>query len=256
MINSRFLFLALVLTVSFAQAKEVPPEMGPFGEITRLQLKSDRDVQPFIEAVATIIKSSRSEPGNITWTVQQSISDPTKFVFYTKWKDKNAFNLHLTLIGDYLKQSNLLIDGPADLTFYTPIDSLPGEKYRDFLLGGWQLTKFLVMEDDQAVPFCGENGKLSGLLIYERAGTMSAAVNCPVRGIGNIPADDYHGKLFYAGNFTVNDGEITHDIVNSSEDSLIGTKGLRHIEKVESNDLVLKWSLGPHKSFRTEWVRK
>ena len=51
-------------------------------------------IEAFKKAAEEVIKGSRSEEGNVDYTLYQDISDPNNFFFIENWKDENAIAFH------------------------------------------------------------------------------------------------------------------------------------------------------------------
>ena len=51
-------------------------------------------VSEFIEQTKSLIESSRAEEGCISYTLYQSPTDSTVFIFFEEWKDQAAIDFH------------------------------------------------------------------------------------------------------------------------------------------------------------------
>ncbi len=51
-------------------------------------------VEPFIEASLDNARNTRLEPGNIRWDFCQAEDDPTRFLLYEAYRDKDDFTFH------------------------------------------------------------------------------------------------------------------------------------------------------------------
>ncbi len=49
----------------------------------------------YLEAIKELVAKSQAEEGNVSYTVNQSASDPTVFAFIEVWKDQAAFEYHI-----------------------------------------------------------------------------------------------------------------------------------------------------------------
>lgn len=249
----RVVITFLIISIAAMADPSQRPDNGPFGELTVLEVASEVEVNKFIQEVSDIVQGSRTEPGNIAWYVQQSDSDKKKFIFYTRWKNGLAFDEHFKLIQAYLDKTKPYTT--ADVTFYKPVDVLPGEDNRELLLGGWKLVSFTIDPKGEKIQFCGKEGKSTGILQYERTGFMSAAINCQPMD-PDAPAKDYQGMLFYSGKFDVKGNSVLHHISNSSSPTLIGQTFTRTIQKIDNQSLVLGGTFGKDgKEFEIYWTK-
>ena len=96
---------------------------GSIAVLTYLHLKPGTE-GAFRKEVAKIIAPSRSEPGNIAWFVQESETDPTQVVFYTRWKDQAALTWHLKSppLVEYIQRTAELLAEPVKLVRFQPLD--------------------------------------------------------------------------------------------------------------------------------------
>ena len=51
-------------------------------------------IQPFIQASLDNARNSRKEPGNVRWDFCQSEDDPTRFLLYEAYREKDDFAKH------------------------------------------------------------------------------------------------------------------------------------------------------------------
>lgn len=51
-------------------------------------------VQTFIELAAELVKKSRKEEGNISYSLYEDLSDPSHLTFVEEWKDSDAIRAH------------------------------------------------------------------------------------------------------------------------------------------------------------------
>lgn len=75
-------------------------------------------------AVKELVQKSQAEEGNVSYTVNQLVEDPSIFAFIEVWKDQAAFEYHiktehfttiLPTLKDYVEESY-----PAE--FYTEVE--------------------------------------------------------------------------------------------------------------------------------------
>lgn len=94
--------VALVLALP-AHAQDEEPEIitrlkkekvkGAFTLIVHLQVKKGEE-KGFLEAAKPCIKATRKEKGCVAYELHQDLEDPTKFVFFEKWKNPEALAAH------------------------------------------------------------------------------------------------------------------------------------------------------------------
>ena len=120
---------AALLIVTSAQAQDKEPELitrlkkakvdGPFTLIVNLKVKKGEE-KALIKAAKPCIEASRKEKGCVTYELHQDREDPTKFVFFEKWKSVKDLQSHfgeehvkklLGALGD-------LLDGEPTFAFY------------------------------------------------------------------------------------------------------------------------------------------
>lgn len=85
-------------------------------------------IQPFIDATHLNAKASRGEAGNVRWDFSQAEDDPSRFLLYEVYTDKQAFVAHQqtlhyltwkSAVADWMAQPrsgvklNLLVDGDS-----------------------------------------------------------------------------------------------------------------------------------------------
>jgi quinol monooxygenase YgiN len=97
------LALALASTAP-AKDKDEEPEIitrlkkakidGPFALIVRFQVKEGQQ-KAMLAAAKPCVKASRKEKGCLSYELHQDIADPTKFVFYERWKSPRDLAAHL-----------------------------------------------------------------------------------------------------------------------------------------------------------------
>src|SRR5262249_12694520 len=109
----------------FPNAAQAAQNPGPaFAMLTILKVKPDK-IDAFKAAVAKIVDPTLHEPNCIAWYVQQSQTDSTDFLFYTRWKDDASLQAHLNSdpLKQYLADTNgMLQNGFNQLVKYWPID--------------------------------------------------------------------------------------------------------------------------------------
>ena len=81
---------------SLLLAGDVPEAKVPEGAVIVLaQLKAKPGEEKAVrEALVAMVKPTRKEKGCICYNLHQSQSDPTQFMFYEQWKDKETLDAH------------------------------------------------------------------------------------------------------------------------------------------------------------------
>lgn len=80
-----------------------------------------------IDKVESILRSlvdiTRDEPGNIAYVVHKREDDPSRFVLYELYRDRDACNEHLQRewVGNALKALEPLLDLPAEIAFCSTV---------------------------------------------------------------------------------------------------------------------------------------
>ncbi|MFO0880519.1 MAG: putative quinol monooxygenase [Gemmataceae bacterium] len=122
------LLFTLALHVSPVRAEEKEPDLatqakaikGPFTLIVHLQVKKGEE-KTLTDLARPCIAATRKEPGCVAYELHQSKSDPTKFVFFEKWKNGEALVSHLAeehtkkLVGSL----GSVLDGAPKFSLYT-----------------------------------------------------------------------------------------------------------------------------------------
>lgn len=100
--------VALVMPLP-AYAQDEEPEIitrlkkekvkGAFTLIVHLQVKKGEE-KGFLEAAKPCIEATRKEKGCVAYELHQDLEDPTKFVFFEKWKSPQA-------LADHFKEEHL-----------------------------------------------------------------------------------------------------------------------------------------------------
>ena len=124
------------------------------------------------------------------------------------------------------------------------------------LRGSYTLDEFqIVSRDMKERPFCK---KATGVIIYEKSGYMSVAINCPpAENFGpSEPADRYGRMLFYTGKYRLNNlgDTIVHTITNTSYAPILGKDIDRKIADISEKSLELTGDFGED-TLRITWDR-
>lgn len=61
--------------------------------VARVEVQKGKE-QEFIATTESLIKATRAEEGNISYTLYQCPSDPVEFIFYEEYKDQKAIDSH------------------------------------------------------------------------------------------------------------------------------------------------------------------
>ena len=59
---------------------------GPFTMIVQVKVKKDTDLKRFLMVAKGCAEQTRKEKGCVAYELHQDVEDPTKFVFFEKWK--------------------------------------------------------------------------------------------------------------------------------------------------------------------------
>jgi quinol monooxygenase YgiN len=95
-------FVVLALA-AIAPAQDKEPEIitrlkkakvdGPFTLIVTLQVKKGEE-KAMLEAAKPCVAATRKEKGCVAYELHQDLEDPTKFVFFEKWKSPKDLAAH------------------------------------------------------------------------------------------------------------------------------------------------------------------
>jgi len=93
--------------------------------VAKLKAKSGKDEE--IEKILTdMVGKVGQEEGTLTYTLHRSRKDPTVFLFYEKYKDKDALSFHSST--PYFKEMfgaiGPLLDGDPEIDMYNEIAGL------------------------------------------------------------------------------------------------------------------------------------
>jgi len=61
--------------------------------VARLTVKSGQE-KAFLKVASNLVNITRTEEGNLFYTMYQSVENPTDFIFYEEYKDDAAFKKH------------------------------------------------------------------------------------------------------------------------------------------------------------------
>lgn len=98
---------------------------------------------------------------------------------------------------------------------------------RDKVIGCWDLESFDIVDSSQKIRPWGKN--TTGLLIYSPEGYMSVSINKDVESNTEQETKNILDSiLFYSGTYSINGGEIHHQVFNASNPSRIGKSMIRY----------------------------
>jgi quinol monooxygenase YgiN len=80
-------------TTECAEATAAVAGKGKKVVVARVAVKDGQEAA-FIEIALTLVKATRTEEGNLFYSVYQSPANPTEFIFYEEYKDDAAFQTH------------------------------------------------------------------------------------------------------------------------------------------------------------------
>lgn len=93
--------------------------------VAKLKAKSGKEKE-MEDALREMVGKVKDEEGTLAYTLHRFKKDPSLFLLYEKYKDKDALNYHGSTPHFKKLFENLatLIDGEADIGFYDEIASL------------------------------------------------------------------------------------------------------------------------------------
>jgi len=93
--------------------------------VAKLKAKSGKE-EEFEKILTDMVGKVGQEEGTLTYTLHRSQKDPTVFLFYEKYKDKNALSFHSAT--PYFKEMfgaiGPLLDGDPEIGMYNEIAGL------------------------------------------------------------------------------------------------------------------------------------
>ncbi len=126
---------------------------------------------------------------------------------------------------------------------------------RDKILGNWSLQSYLIKDKDGSqISWC--DGSLTGLLMYERDGMMSIAVNCS-GSTEKSPSRTVRDILFYTGSYDFDGKTVIHHVKNSARTDFIGTDLVRQVLPTDDSMLILSGpvAVAPGGTFFLTWKK-
>lgn len=116
------------------------------------------------------------------------------------------------------------------------VGSLQGFGAGRSVVGTWILEKSdNPLPDGTVVPYCTG---VHGMIIYTAEGYVSVSLNCGPKGEAAEPADISGRKFFYAGTYQFDGAQVTHNLLNASQENLIGSSFTRDVT-IDGASLVL-----------------
>ncbi|TXH81408.1 MAG: antibiotic biosynthesis monooxygenase [Rhizobium sp.] len=90
--------------------------------LAELQAKAE-SIGKVEDILRGLVDVTRDEPGNLVYAVHKPEDDPSRFVLYEIYKDRDACNKHLRRdsVGSALKSLEPLLARPADIRFFSTL---------------------------------------------------------------------------------------------------------------------------------------
>ena len=91
-----------------------------YAEFTAVPGAAD-EVEPLIQAYAQVV---RAEPGNVVFDVYRRIEAPERFFVFEAYRDRDAFNAHLSAEASTVFNAKLaprIVEPHSMLSFLTPV---------------------------------------------------------------------------------------------------------------------------------------
>ncbi len=87
--------------------------------IAKIQIIA-REEANFLNIASDLIKATRSEPGNLVYTLYQSTENPSEFMVYEEYVDQAAFYAHSTseAFNFFVKQAGPLFAKELDIQMF------------------------------------------------------------------------------------------------------------------------------------------
>jgi quinol monooxygenase YgiN len=83
--------LAVLRGETTVQGAEVPKDAVILTAMVKAKAGEEAAVK---EALMSLVGPTRKEPGCLCYNLHQSRTDPTQFMFYEQWANKDAFDAH------------------------------------------------------------------------------------------------------------------------------------------------------------------
>lgn len=87
--------------------------------IAKVQVLKGKENE-YLSLVAPLIKASKTESGNLSYSVCQDIQDSSRFIVYEEYIDENAFNAHCNtaLFQDFVNRVKPLLAKEIDIRLF------------------------------------------------------------------------------------------------------------------------------------------
>jgi quinol monooxygenase YgiN len=91
--------------------------------IAKIKAKAGSEAE-LEQAFRSMISKVRTEPGNEAYVLHRSVRDPTVFMFYEVYKDREALDTHSKTphMAEMVKTIGALIDGRPQIDILTELD--------------------------------------------------------------------------------------------------------------------------------------
>ncbi|MFY9397354.1 MAG: putative quinol monooxygenase [Desulfomonilia bacterium] len=79
------------------------------------------------EAIEALVEKVRTEDGTLAYAAHRGRKEPGKFLFYEKYRDKDAFNAHGSSahFAEFFGKIASLLDGEPSIEIYEEFASIP-----------------------------------------------------------------------------------------------------------------------------------
>ncbi len=87
--------------------------------IARCNAKADKS-DDFVKLAQDLVKASRDEAGNISYSFYADLADPSRFTFIEVWRDQVAIDFHNETphFLHFVEEAEPLLAGPLDIALY------------------------------------------------------------------------------------------------------------------------------------------
>ena len=92
-------------------------------KIVATQKVKEGKMEEFLETAKDLIAKSRAEEGNVFYTLNQSVKDPSVLAFVECWKDDDAIKAHNAAehLQKYLPMLGALCEGEGVIEVYNEV---------------------------------------------------------------------------------------------------------------------------------------
>lgn len=97
---------------------------GKVTVVAKLKAKSGLEIK-VKEILMDLVAPTRSEDGCINYDLHQSKDDPSQFLFYENWVNRESLDKHLTqpYLQDLMTRADEILAEPIDVMFWTEIST-------------------------------------------------------------------------------------------------------------------------------------